>query len=144
MHPGCPATWELWVLCNNPLAKILRVRNVNPALNVSNTSVSSHSVLCTCPVAFARRSLCTAAATGSSVVPSPSMQLSDVAQDVNFLSSYECGAKGVDLEHGWVKENNPLVILLSRIRGPLDERVRPVRPLRIPGGDGGSSRNRRG
>ncbi len=132
------------VLRNNPLAKILRVRNVNPAVERQQPIrlIPLHLV-------HLSRRFCSPESLRSPLqrVPQwflPFHALSDVAQDVNFLSSYECGAKGVDLEHGRGQGEQPPCYLLVRVRGPLDERVRPVRPLRIPGGDGGSSRSGKG
>ncbi len=129
------------VLRNNPLAKILRVRNVNPA-------VERQQPIRLIPLRLVHlsRRFCLAGVSAQPLQRVPQWFL-----PLPCTLGCRAGCQLPVLVRAWREGRGfgtwtgqgeqPPCYPLVRVRGPLDERVRPVRPLRIPGGDGGSSRS---
>ncbi len=132
------------VLHNNPLAKILRVWNVNPA-------VKRQQPIHLIPLRLVHlsRRFCSPES-----LRSPPQRVPQWFLPLPCTLGCRAGCQLPVLIRAWHEGRGfgtrtgqgeqPPCYPLVRVRGPLDERVRPVRPLRIPGGDGGSSRSRKG
>ncbi len=132
------------VLRNNPLAKILRVRNVNPA-------VERQQPIRLIPLRLVHlsRRFCSPESLRSRpqwvpqwFLPLPCTLGCRAGCQLPVLVRAWREGRGFGTRTG--QGEQPPCYPLVRVRGPLDERVRPVRPLRIPGGDGGSSRSGKG